>query len=60
MDTNQNYLWIRSANNTTTFGSWAKILTDANYTSTLDGRYVNVTGDTMSGNLTAPSVYTSN
>lgn len=27
------------------------ILTTGNYTSTLDGRYVNVTGDTMTGNL---------
>ena len=24
-DTNQNYLWIRSANNTSTYGSWARL-----------------------------------
>ena len=31
------------------------MLTTGNYTSTLDSRYVNVSGDTMTGKLTLPS-----
>ena len=42
------------------WNEWRHLLDSVNYTGTLDGRYVNVTGDTMTGNLTAPSVYTSN
>lgn len=44
-------------------GTWTteRVLLDSvNYASTLNGQYVNVSGDTMTGNLTAPSVYTSN
>ena len=40
-------------------GTWQgerTILDSGNYTSLLDGRYVNVTGDTMTGNLTVPQV----
>lgn len=33
------------------FQSWQKILTDANYASMLDGRYVNTAGDSMTGDL---------
>ncbi len=33
------------------FQSWQKILTDANYASMLDGRYVNTAGDEMDGDL---------
>lgn len=35
-DTNQNALWIRSANNQTTFGSWERILTSSNFNSQSD------------------------
>lgn len=35
--------------------AWTKILTDKNYTSTLDSRYVNISGDTMTGALTINS-----
>ena len=38
--------------------SWTKILTDKNYTSTLDSRYVNISGDTMTGALTINSTLT--
>lgn len=52
-------LWFRSG-----WGddkkAWAKILNTANYTGILDANYVKKSGDTMTGNLTAPSVYTSN
>lgn len=33
-------------------GAWATILDSLNYGTIADGRYVNVTGDTMTGNLT--------
>lgn len=33
------------------FQAWQKILTDANYASMLDGRYVNAAGDSMTGDL---------
>lgn len=51
-------LWVRSrsggsiTDGTAWGANWTKILTAANYTGTLDGRYVNVTGDTMTGSLT--------
>lgn len=32
------------------------LLTTSNYTSTLDSRYVNISGDTMTGGLTVPSL----
>lgn len=35
-DTNQNALWIRSANNQTSFGSWERILTSSNFNSQSD------------------------
>ena len=59
-------LWVRSrsggsiTDGTAWVADWTRILTGSNYTSVLDGRYVNVSGDTMTGNLTVPSVYTSN
>lgn len=36
LDTNQNALWIRSANNQTSFGSWERILTSSNFNSQSD------------------------
>ena len=36
--------------------TWATILDNVNYSSILDGRYVNAAGDTMTGVLTAPNV----
>ncbi len=35
-----------------TAGNWRSIIDSENYTSFLDGTYVNVSGDTMTGNLT--------
>lgn len=43
-------LFVRGKNNNV-WQSWRKILDSSNYTSILDGRYVNVTGDTMTGKL---------
>lgn len=53
LDTAQNRLWMRSANNTTTYGSWFKIA----YVSDIptknswnyDDRYLQLTGGTMAG-----------
>lgn len=50
-------LYVRSrgggsiTNGTAWTAPWTKILTAANYAGTLDGRYVNITGDTMTGDL---------
>ena len=41
-------------NNSTTWAGPYTILDTGNYTSHLDSRYVNVSGDTMTGNLTVP------
>lgn len=49
-------LYVRGKNNGT-WQSWYTVLDTRNYAGTLDGRYVNVTGDTMTGNLTVPSIY---
>lgn len=55
-------LYVRSrgggsiANGTAWVAPWTKILTDANYGSIADNRYVKKSGDTMTGNLTAPNV----
>ena len=45
-------LWHRGGNGSSWGGTWRKILDTSNYTSTMDGRYVNVSGDTMTGSLT--------
>lgn len=47
---NQNF-WFRVSTSDTAWGSWKKILDTSNYSSTLDSRYVNVSGDTMTGSL---------
>lgn len=39
--------------------TWYRVLTNNNYNSILDGRYVNVGGDTMTGKLTMTSTETS-
>ena len=44
-------VYYRLVRHDDTFGAWQKILTDANYASMLDGRYVNTAGDTMTGDL---------
>ena len=36
---------------------WYTFITTENYTTELDGRYVNQAGDTMTGNLTVPSLF---
>lgn len=43
-------LFVRGKNNGTWQG-WKAVLTNENFASVLDGRYVNVSGDTMSGAL---------
>lgn len=44
-------LSVRGCNNSV-FGDWTKVITESNYTSTLDTRYVKKSGDTMTGTLT--------
>ena len=44
-------VYYRLVRHDDTFGAWQKILTDANYASMLDGRYVNKAGDEMTGDL---------
>ena len=52
-------LWVRSrgggkiVNGTAWVAPWTRILTGSNYANVLDGRYVNVSGDTMTGHLNA-------
>lgn len=41
--------------NAGSWGGWMTILDSSNYAGILDGRYVNVTGDTMTGKLTIQS-----
>lgn len=53
--TPNNNLWHRIGTSSSAWGSWIKILDSNNYAATLDGRYVNVTGDTMTGKLTLMS-----
>ena len=50
INTADNNLYFRIGINSS-FQSWQKILTDANYASMLDGRYVNAAGDSMTGDL---------
>lgn len=50
-----NGLFVRDFNGSA-WTAWDRILTAGNYPSVLDGRYVNATGDTMSGPLTVPRV----
>ena len=45
-------MWFRNASSSTAWGAWKKLLDSSNYASILDGRYVNVSGDTMTGLLT--------
>ena len=39
-----------------TWGAWQAVLTSANYSATLDSRYVKKSGDTMTGSLTVPTL----
>ena len=50
INTADNNLYFRIGINSS-FQTWQKILTDANYASMLDGRYVNAAGDKMDGDL---------
>lgn len=43
-------LYVRGCNNSV-FYDWTKVITESNYTSTLDTRYVKKSGDTMTGAL---------
>jgi hypothetical protein len=56
MYTQDGNLWTRLGKDASTWNDWNKILTTGNYTNTLDSRYVNVSGDTMTGNLTVPNL----
>lgn len=44
-------LWLRSGAIGSAWGAWRKLLDTNNYTSVLDSRYVNASGDTMTGYL---------
>lgn len=45
-------LWFRGRDSVYGWDkNWCKVITDQNYTGILDGRYVNITGDTMTGAL---------
>ena len=44
-------LYMRNAYNSATFGAWRTILDTGNYTGTLDGRYLKLSGGTMSGSI---------
>ena len=44
-------LWFRKRQDNGTWHPWHSVLHTGNYTSTLDGRYVSITGDTMTGAL---------
>ena len=56
MYTQSGNLWTRLGKDANSWNDWHKILTTGNYTGTLDARYVNVTGDTMTGDLALPNL----
>lgn len=45
-------MYHRGGNNSGWGGAWKKIVDSSNFTSVLDGTYVNISGDTMTGVLT--------
>lgn len=45
-------MWYRTTSGNIAGRAWIRVLDTNNYASVLDGRYVNVTGDTMTGLLT--------
>lgn len=49
-------LWVRTRDNRGSWRAWERILTSANFNSTLDSRYVKKSGDTMTGALSLPRV----
>lgn len=53
-----NEMLFYTSNGSNYSANWTRVLTHRNYSSILDSRYVNISGDTMTGNLTVPSVYT--
>lgn len=48
---NGNNMYYRYINNGSAY-AWGKLLSDINYTSTMDSRYIKKSGDTMTGDLT--------
>lgn len=54
--TQQGNLWTRVGTSATAWGPWVQLLSSGNYARTLDPIYVNVTGDTMVGDLTVPNL----
>ena len=44
-------MWLRTGAIGSAWGAWRKVLDTNNYASVLDGRYVNASGDTMTGVL---------
>lgn len=49
-------LWVRTRENSNSWRAWEKIITSANYTAILNNHYVKKSGDTMTGNLSVPSI----
>ena len=47
----------KSSSASDTWGDWSQLMDSSNYTSFCDERYVNVTGDSMTGKLTLSSSY---
>jgi hypothetical protein len=46
-------LWTRMGTSGSAWSGWSEILSTSNFAANLDGRYVNVSGDTMAGHLYA-------
>lgn len=55
VDHSDGTFWVRNGHGNT-WNAWRKVLTDANYASILDTRYVKKSGDTMTGALTVPRI----
>ena len=50
-------IYIRKTVDNNTWRPWGRLLTNLDYTDTLNNTYVLKTGDTMTGRLTAPNVF---
>jgi hypothetical protein len=49
-------MWYRTTSGNIAGRAWIRVLDTNNYASVLDSRYVNVTGDTMTGDLRVPQL----
>ena len=54
---NNDRIFIRKTVDNNTWRPWGRLLTNLDYTDTLNNTYVLKTGDTMTGRLTAPDVF---